>query len=252
MAAPTMGQIDFDANLNCFVAACQPFPQDLVTTRRGHMCYGQPGAERVPCRGSLFGDIVAAVLQGAPDVAASAGSINRKRAPRFPTDPTPLEVLGFAFGSAIVLASFFGYAVHLYQWKQERNVLTHAAARAAIVFADRKQTRNNRFTDALIDYERQTPAGPVTCRNAPARFKEWSQDFEVGKVVEVYPQPGSCYRPIYAPDIGNPRTSLLVSLIAFPIGMAFFGAGYWSFRRRSSETQQVMSVATHATARAPE
>jgi hypothetical protein len=195
----------------------------------------------------LVGDIVAGVLQVASDVAASGGGFSRKRPPRLPTDPTPLEVLGFAFGSVIVLASFFGYAVHLYQWKQESNVLTHPAARAAIVSADRKQTRDNHFTDALINYERQTPAGPVACRNAPARFKEWSQDFEVGKVVEVYPQPGSCYRPIYAPDIGNPQTPLVVSLIAFPIGMALFGTGYWAFRRRRSETQGAVSLATRAT-----
>jgi hypothetical protein len=176
----------------------------------------------------IVGDVVSAVLEGV----TSAGGISRKRAPRLPTDPTPLEMLGILLGPVIVFFSFFGYAVHLYQWKQESNVLTHPATRAAIVSVEKKQIRSNRFTDALLDYERQTEAGPVACRNAPARFRDWSQDFEVGKTVEVYTQPGSCYRPIYAADIGSPQTTKLVSLIAFPIGIAFFAAGYLSFRRR--------------------
>jgi len=169
------------------------------------------------------GELVAILVQGVVE-----GVLGRKRPPRLPNDPTFLESFGLAFGTVLVLASALGYATHLYQWKQESNVLTHPPARAVIVSIKRE----NSFTDALIDYERQTPAGPVVCKNAPARFEDWSHDLEVGKIVEVYPQPGSCYRPIYAPDIGDSQTTKIVSLIALPIGVALFIAGYSSLQRR--------------------
>jgi hypothetical protein len=141
-------------------------------------------------------------------------------------------LFGLIVGSMLILASFAGYAVHLYQWQQENNVLTHSPARARIVSAAPKQAGGNRVTDARLDYVRQAAAGAVKCKNAQIRFRGWSGDFDVGKAVDVYPQGINCHGPIYAPDIGNPRTTLLVSLIAFSIGTALFTASYRAFRRR--------------------
>jgi hypothetical protein len=132
----------------------------------------------------------------------------------------------------LILASFAGYAVHIYQWQQENNVLTHPPARATIVSAAPKQAGGNRVTDARLDYVRQAAASLVEYKNAQIRFRGWSGDFDVGKAVDVYPQGINCHGQIYAPDIGNPRTTLLASLIAFSIGTALFIASYWVFRRR--------------------
>jgi len=195
------------------------------------------------------GDIVLRLVQGALEAFVSAGGFSFKRKPlppRLPTDPTKLEFFGFIVGSMLILASFFGYAVHLYQWQQEKNVLMHSPARAMIVSAAPKQTGSNRFTDARLDYVRQAAAGPVKCKNAQIRFRGWSGNFDVGKAVDVYPQGINCHGPIYAPDIGNPRTTLLASLIAFPIGTALFTASFWAFRRRR-EAQAAVSSQIGAT-----
>jgi hypothetical protein len=192
-------------------------------------------------------EIVAGLVEVGLQAVLSAFRSKRKAPPQpLPTDPTKLQLFGLIVGSMLILASFAGYAVHLYQWQQENNVLTHSPARATIVSAAPKQAGGHRVTDARLDYVRQAAAGAVKCNNAQIRFRGWSGDFDVGKAVDVYPQGINCHGPIYAPDIGNPRTTLLVSLIAFSFGTALFTASYWVFRRRR-EAQAAISRQIGAT-----
>jgi hypothetical protein len=195
----------------------------------------------------VVAEIVAGLVEVGLEAIASAFRSKPKAPPQpLPTDPTKLESFGFIFGSMLILASFAGYAVHLYQWQQENNVLTHSPARATIVSTALKQAGGDHVTDARLDYVRQAAAGSVKCKNAQIRFRGWSGDFDVGKTVDVYPQGINCHGPIYAPDIGNPRTTLVASLIAFPIGTAVFTASFWAFRRRR-EAQAAVSGRIGAT-----
>jgi hypothetical protein len=192
-------------------------------------------------------EIVAGLVEVGLEAVLSAFRSKRKAPPQpLPTDPTKLQLFGLIVGSMLILASFAGYAVHLYQWQQENNLLTHSPARATIVSAALKQAGGDHVTDARLDYVRQAAAGPVKCKNAQIRFRGWSGDFDVGKTVDVYPQGINCHGPIYAPDIGNPRTTLVASLIAFPIGTAVFTASFWAFRRRR-EAQAAVSGRIGAT-----
>jgi len=184
----------------------------------------------------FVGDVVVSLVQSAPEVGLS-GAFSGKRPPRLSTDPTFLEFFGIVGGLGWVLAGSIFCAMYLYQQKLESYVATQSPARAVIVSAK----RDGEFTDALLNYERRTASGPVACWNAPMRFEGWSQDFEVGKTVEVYPQPGSCYRPILRSSIGTPETTLKTSLIAFPIGIGVFGLGYSSFRRRQRKMYKAAS-----------
>jgi hypothetical protein len=144
--------------------------------------------------------------------------------------------LGFflsLLGITIVLAGLAGCASYAYQTKQQSDVLAQPAALARIVSSKRERSENTRFTDALLDYVRTSTDGPVDCKSSPVRFLGWSAAFDVGSTIEVHPQQGSCYRPIYAPDIGSPNGTLLPSLIALLIGTIVFALGY---RLRSHQT----------------
>jgi len=156
---------------------------------------------------------------------ASAGAhdFERKSAP---DRRTKLSFFCTLFGITLVLAGLFGCAMYAYQMKQQNSVLSQPAVSARIVAATRERNDGTRFTDALLDYARPTPDGPVDCKSAPARFMGWSPAFDVGNMVEVHPQPGSCYRPIHAPDIGNPGKTLIGSLLSLLIGAAMFAMGY--------------------------
>jgi hypothetical protein len=135
-------------------------------------------------------------------------------------------------GITIVLAGLAGCAASLYQAKQQNIIVSTPIAAARIVSATRERNESTRFTDALVDYVRQTANGPVDCRNSPARLMGWSAEFDVGNTVMVYPQAGSCYQPIYALDIGDPGRTLNVSLITLLAGSAVLGLSYLFARRR--------------------
>jgi hypothetical protein len=135
-------------------------------------------------------------------------------------------------GIVTALAGCLGFAIYLYDMRLAWHVVKTPAARATIVSTTQKHAGGKPLTDALLDYERQSPAGPVHCQRAPMSFAGPSETFAVGKQVDVYPQDGSCYRPIYAPDIGHPLAVILFSSVAFPCGLAIFGATLASSRRR--------------------
>lgn len=189
-----------------------------------------------------LGELIANILLGVLEGITYAGA--RRAPPPGPMEPTASEFMGMAFGVFIVIGGLMGLGVVLHQWSWERIVRRDAPAQAVIVSIEKKQqSGSNAFADVRLDYERQTPAGPVSCRRAPARIWQGSQDLEPGKMVEVYSQPGSCSQPFYAPDIGNPRTTLLVSLVAFPIGIAMLCSGYSSLRRRQRRQAMMVSAA---------
>ncbi len=156
---------------------------------------------------------------GADDIERPAG------APSTRDRRTKLSFFCTLLGITIVLAGLAGCAMYAYQVKQQNNILSQPAVSARIVAATRERNDGSRFTDALLDYARPTPDGPVECKASPARFMGWSPAFDVGNTVEVHPQPGSCYRPIHAPDIGHPHTTLLASLLSLLIGAAVFALG---------------------------
>ena len=196
---------------------------------------------------SILGEIVAGVLQAALEAAASA-AVDRARAapsrpapPRLPTEPTTFEFMAMAFGALGLFLAIVGLGVFIHQWSLERVVLAGPGSPATIVSIDRRQTGSDGFIDIRLDYDRQTPFGPIACRNAPARIRHGSQDLEAGASVEVYSQPGSCSQPIYAPDIGNPRAMLLASAAAFPIGIAMLFVGYAAFRGRQYRLATTMT-----------
>jgi hypothetical protein len=194
---------------------------------------------------SVLGDLIAGALEFGLEFIAYGGFSRRRPPPPLPTQLSDLESMAMISGAAvIVFVGLMGLGMFLHQWQQERLVLSEPAAQATIVSSDRRS--GSSVTEALLDYERQTSAGPVACRHAPALFKHGN--FEVGDRVEVHPQPGSCYRPVYAPDVGNPLMALLVSMIAFPVGIALFGAGYSSFRRRQRQLAMVASAAPSTSA----
>jgi hypothetical protein len=136
------------------------------------------------------------------------------------------------------------------QWKQERFVHTEPAATATIMAIEKNVSNgSNSFADVRLDYERQTSKGPLACRRSLARLKHGGQNLEVGQTVQVYPQPGSCSNPYYAPGIGNPRSTLIASVIAFPIGIAMLCTGYSWFRRRQRRIVISVPVGTPAPVR---
>ena len=188
---------------------------------------------------SLLGEIIAGVLE----LGLEALTSGRRRAPPpGPMEPTALQFMGMVFGVVALFLGLVGLGVFVNQWTSERLVLREAPARAVIVSIDRKQSGSSAFADVRLDYQRQTPKGPVPCRRAQARIWQGSQDLEPGKTVEVYSQPGSCTQPFYAPDIGNPRKTLFASLLAFPIGIAMLCSGYSSWRRRQRQLAVRMPV----------
>ena len=180
--------------------------------------------------GELAGMVVEAVLS----------RDNGSRPP--PTEPNRIEFFGMALGLLVALAGIVGLAVCAYETRLEWYVAATPAVRATIVASAAKQTGSNRFTDALLDYERQQASAPVACHRAPARFGGHSDDFAVGKTIDVHPQQGSCYRPVYAPDIGRPRAVLAVSAVALTCGLALFGTVRSCSRRRRHQVKKL----THA------
>jgi len=157
-------------------------------------------------------------------------------------EPTALQSMGMVFGVFALFLGLAGLGVFVHQWTSERLVLREAPARAVIVSIEKQRSGSSAFADVRLDYQRQTPKGPVACRRAQARIWQGSQDLEPGKTVEVYSQPGSCIQPFHAPDIGNPRKTLLASLLAFPIGIAMLCAGYSSWRRRQRQLAVMVSA----------
>jgi hypothetical protein len=142
-------------------------------------------------------------------------------------------MMGMVFGVFILFMGLVGLAVFVVQWKQERLVHTEPAATATIVAIEKSVSNgSNLFADVRLDYERQTSKGSVACRRSLARLKHGGKDLEVGQTVRVHPQPGSCSNPYYAPDIGDPRSTLIASVIALPMGIAILCTGYSLFRRR--------------------
>jgi hypothetical protein len=188
-----------------------------------------------------LGELIANILLGVLEGITYAGA--RRAPPPGPMEPTTSEFMGMAFGVFIVIGGLMGLGVFLHQWSWEGIVRRDAPAQAVIVSIEKRQSGSSGYADVRLDYERQTPTGQVTCRRAPARFRQGAQDWEPGKMVEVYSQPGSCSQPFYAPDIGNPQTTLLVSLVAFPIGIAMLCSGYSSLRRRQRRLAMVASAA---------
>jgi hypothetical protein len=199
---------------------------------------------------SVLADIIAGVLQGGLEGLLSGGLPRRRAPPPLPTEPTPLEMMGMVFGVFIIFMGLIGLAIFVVQWKQERFVHTEPASTATIVAIEKSVSNgSNSFADVRLDYERQTSKGSVACRRSLARLKHGGQDLEVGQTVEVYPQPGSCSNPYYAPDIGNPRSTLIASMIAFPIGIAMLCTGYSLFRRRQRRIMISLPVGAPAPAR---
>jgi len=229
----------FDANLNL---RCGRLPRDSNLAVIGSAHMSGSGESLM----SVLGDIIAGALEFGLEFLAYGGFSRRRVPPPLPTQLSDLESMAMISGAAvIVFVGLMGLGMFLHQWQQERFLLTEPATPAIIVSINRESKRND-FTEALLDYERQTPGGPVACRRAQALFR--SGNFAVGERVEVHPQPGSCYRPVYAPDVGNPRMSLLVSAIAFPVGIALFGAGFSSFRQRQRQLARMASARSSAAA----
>jgi hypothetical protein len=191
---------------------------------------------------SVLGDIIAGVLEAGLEALAYGAFDRRRASPPLPSEPTALEFMGMAFGVIVVFLGLAGLGIFLHQWTSERLVLREAPAQAVIVSIEKKQSDGRAFADVRLDYQRQTPTGPVACRRAQARIWRGSRDLELGKMVEVYSQPGSCTQPFYAPDIGNPRKTLLASLLAFPIGIAMLCSGYSSWRRRQRQLAVLKSA----------
>jgi hypothetical protein len=178
----------------------------------------------------MFAETISEIFRSMLEALLAAREI-RKRPPPPPTEPNRLEFFSMTLGLASALAGGFGFAVYTYETRLERHIARTPVAHATIISATRKQ-EGHHFTDALLDYERQSPADPVPCVRASARFDGWSDTFAVGRTVDVYPQDGSCYRPIYAPDIGNPLPVLIVSAICMPTGLAIFAGTLGSYRQR--------------------
>jgi len=196
---------------------------------------------------SVLGEFVAGVVQAGLETLASE-ALSRWRAtpsrpapPRLPTEPTAFEFMAMTFGGLGVFLAVVFLCVFLHQWSVERLVRRETPASAVIVSIDRKQTGSDGFIDIRLDYDRQTSFGPIACQNAPARIRHGSQDLQAGERIEVYSQPGSCSQPFYAPDIRDPRATLLASAVALPIGIAMFFVGYIAFRKRQ---YRLMTAAT--------
>jgi hypothetical protein len=199
---------------------------------------------------SVLADIIASVLQGGLEALLAGGLPRRRAPPPLPTEPTPLEMMGMVFGVFIIFMGLVGLAVFVVQWKQERLVHSEPAATATIVTIEKSVSNgSNSFADVRLDYERGTSKGPVACRRSLARLRHGGQDLKVGQTVQVYPQPGSCSNPYYAPDIGNPRGTLIASVIALPIGIAMLCSGYSWFRRRQRRIMISTPVGTPAPVR---
>jgi hypothetical protein len=190
----------------------------------------------------IIGNLIAGVIEAAVEIAFGAiFETRRSSQPPSQTDPTRLQWFGMMFGMTLALAGCLGLGVSISDWRWQNYVLAHSGVPALIVAAKRTEPEAS-FTDVLLNYERRTSDGVVACEKAPARLNGWSADFEVGKAIQVFPQPGSCYRPIYAPDIRNPLPVLLLSLIALPLGIACFWAGHSSHRNQRDRILRDMLV----------
>lgn len=188
----------------------------------------------------VIGELVADAIGVAAELALGA-IFERRGPPPSQTDPTRLQLFGMMFGMTLVFAGCVGVGVSIFDWRRQAYVLEQPGSQALIVAAKRMEPDGD-FTDVLLNYERRTRDGTVTCKKAPARLNGSSADFDVGKTIQVFPQPGSCHNPIYAPDIGHPLTTLLLALIALPLGIACFWKGHTSHRDRRDRILRDMLV----------
>jgi len=194
-----------------------------------------------------LGELIANLLVSALEGISYAGGW-RHTPPALPTEPTALELMAMVFGVFVVFLELMGLGVFVHQWTSERLVLRETAAPAVIVSIERRQSGSDGYADVRLDYQRQSPFGPVACRRASARLRHGSQDLKIGQTVAVYPQPASCSQPIYAPDIGSPQRTLWASLMTFPVGTVMVCGGYSSMRRRQRQLAMMGSAAKSAAA----